>query len=253
MPSIRYLFITSIRRFKKVILPAFFVSGIFYFFPNFGCIAQSLNNYDKVGFSVGPTILFKNTNESIRNIDYLVIPSLSLSYQKNINTFIEVKSSIGWQYIDQIRSNMDDILNVSNPSTTQSMDRGSIFSAEMIPLFFTNPDRIGYIPSVYKFYMGVGLGLFTSTIRNTSFPKLTENDLVLIEYGLFDQRQTTRNLNFSAYIPYKMGIIKSLGKSFEIGAEFSLIYSFSNSFIPNQSNQNFLSQFQILINKRLNK
>lgn len=246
---------TDVRRLKRNVFPVFMILSIF-LFPYLSGHGQSLSKYDsiqklsqfdKVGISIGPTFLFKNSNQSIQNIDYLIQPSFLLSYQKNINTFVKLRGRIGWQPVSSKAFNVD-----PDPSIRAGTSGGSIFSAEVMPLLFTNPDQVGYLPSEFKFYLGLGLGMFYSSVRNPAIQELSDNDLALIEYGLFEEEKV-RNLNFSPYIPFSMGIVKNLGETLEIGAEFSLIYSFSTSLIPNQPSQNFLPQFQILLNKKLNK
>jgi len=130
------------------------------------------------------------------NLDF--VPTVRANYLKNVHPFLDLRLGAGIQGIIfdgfQLQENV-------GAFSEESSIRGLSLYGEILPIYFTNPNRLGYLQADLLFYMGSGVGAMRSFVRERNVPVLSENDLVKAEFG-FDNRHQTSSRSLTNPVPF---------------------------------------------------
>ncbi|WP_114747866.1 hypothetical protein [Pleomorphovibrio marinus] len=172
---------------------------------------------DRLGFGVGPSKIYGDNTGRHRAFKFRVLPSISLDYNKKIDTHFDAKLTIGWQMISSGDFYPEPAKNnISLAGVPYGFD-GNVIFADLMPIYYFNPDQSGYLPSMFKVYGGLGLGVFHSA--------RTDRIRVFQDEDRFTTN-TYRDSNTNLYVPIRIGVFKSLkNEKSEIGLEGTLLLS----------------------------
>jgi hypothetical protein len=185
----------------------------------FGSISLSVAQYgrsDRFGFGLGPAILYGDNAGIYEEFKFMVLPSAAVDYSLSLSTYLDIKATFGWQML-----NSGDYLPESRKELFSSEGlpygfKGNLIYGDIMPVFLFNPDRSGYLHSLYKVYSGIGVGFFHS--------QRTDERYIFTESGKEALSYSATGAHF--YIPFRVGVFKSLNNTNgEIGLEATAMFS----------------------------
>ncbi|WP_162418900.1 hypothetical protein [Cyclobacterium roseum] len=187
--------------------------GILFFF-SLSSFAQD-NRKDRLGIGIGPAKMYGDNTGVHSKLQFKVLPVLSLDYSKKIETFFDVKATVGWQMINSGDFyNMEQIDKIAESNLPHAF-KGNIYFADVMPIYHFNPNQSGYLPSLIKVYTGLGLGYYYS--------QRTDEKLILNDPSR--RTETYAASDAGIYIPFRVGIFKDLKSDADIGVEATLVVS----------------------------
>jgi len=170
---------------------------------------------DRVGIGVGPAKMYGDNTGVHSKFQFKVLPVLSVDYSKKIDTFFDIKGTLGWQMVNSGDFYNTEQIDKIAESNLPHAFRGNIYYADVMPVYHINPNQSGYLPSLIKVYTGLGLGYYYS--------QRTDEKLILNDPA---RRTETYSANDSGiYIPFRLGIYKDLQSDADIGLEATLVVS----------------------------
>jgi hypothetical protein len=173
------------------------------------------NRSDRIGIGLGPSFMYGDNTGVHSKFKFKVLPALSFDYHKKINTFLDIKGTLGWQMINSGDHYSQEQIDVIAESNLPHAFSGSVIFGDVMPIYHFNPNQSGYLPSLFKVYGGLGLGYFYST--------RTDERLLLNEPGR--QIESYSDSDSGLYLPFRLGVFKELSSDTDIGLEATLIYS----------------------------
>jgi hypothetical protein len=177
-------------------------------------LAQN-NRGDRIGIGIGPSFMYGDNTGVISKLKFKVLPALSLDYSKKLSTFLDIKGTLGWQMINSGDHYSQEQIDVMAEANVPHAFSGNLFFGDVMPVYHFNPDRSGYLPSLFKVYSGLGVGFFYSS--------RTDERLLINEPGR--QIESYSDSDSGLFIPFRLGVSKDLPSDAEIGLEGTLIYS----------------------------
>ncbi len=195
----------------KTVLLTFVGISFFFSLPSF---AQD-NRTDRLGIGIGPAKMYGDNTGVHSKFKFKVLPVLSLDYSKKIETFFDVKATVGWQMVNSGDFyNMEQIDKIAESNLPHAF-KGNIFFADVMPIYHINPNQSGYLPSLIKVYTGLGLGYYYS--------QRTDEKLIVNDPSR--RTETYPASDSGIYIPFRVGIYKDLRSDADIGVEATLVVS----------------------------
>lgn len=171
---------------------------------------------DKLGIGIGPSFLYGDNTGVMREFDFKVLPSLSIDYTKHLEDYFDVKATIGWQRIASGDFYGEGLIRRIADAGYPHAFKGSLIFFDVMPVYVINPDKRGKIPSFFKVYTGLGLGVFHSN----------RQDEIRIYEGENFTTEFRRGTNTSLYFPLRIGGFLELPKvNDEIGLDGTLLIS----------------------------
>ena len=207
--EINLIFITfeQVQKIMKYTVVLFFCLTLA--LPTFG---QQLRA-DKVGFSLGISSLYGDNTGPQATALTSILPNISVDYSRNFNPFLDLRLTAGWNRLSSYDESEGEKRRYSLAGFPYGY-KGSLFFADLMPIFTVNPDRMGFVPSKIKVYGGLGIGGFYS--MRTDFLRIYE--------GRDFSEQTEKNGNFGYYIPGRLGIFTDVDALLgEVGIETTLM------------------------------
>jgi hypothetical protein len=187
--------------------------GILLFF-SVSSFAQD-NRTDRLGIGIGPAKMYGDNTGVHSKFQFKVLPVLSVDYSKKIETFFDVKATVGWQMINSGDFyNMEQIDRIAESNLPHAF-QGNIYYADVMPIYHFNPNQSGYLPSLIKVYTGLGLGYYYS--------QRTDEKLIVNDPSR--RTETYSASDAGVYIPFRVGIFKDLKSDADIGVEATLVVS----------------------------
>ncbi|HLT07742.1 MAG TPA: hypothetical protein VK014_09460 [Cyclobacteriaceae bacterium] len=208
---------------------------------------------DRLGIGVGPAMMYGDNTGITRQFKFKVLPALTLDYHKKLHAFWDARASLGWQMVSSgdfyDHRHLPKIARNNLPHGF----KGNAFYADVMPVFHLNPNQSGYLPAMYKVYVGTGFGL-AYVSRQDRYLSIIGEDI----YGeeILGDARTIKGSNTSVYMPFRLGVTKDINEPWEIGLESSLLVSFFGELDGNDLQQkvikpDILAQFQFFIRRRL--
>lgn len=208
---------------------------------------------DRLGIGVGPAMMYGDNTGVTRKFKFKVLPALTLDYHKKLHTFFDVRGSVGWQMV-----NSGDFYDTKTIAIIAESDlphgfKGNAFYADIMPVFHVNPNQSGYLPAMYKVYLGAGLGV-AHVSRTDRYLSIIGEDI----YGeaILGTARSLKGSNTSVYVPVRAGVTKDVNEDWEIGLEPTMMISFFGQLDGNDQQQkiikpDILFQFQIFVRRNL--
>ena len=171
---------------------------------------------DKIGLGIGPSFLYGDNTGIHREFQFKVMPVVSAEYITSYNNFIDIKGTLGWQLINSGDFYSENLIEGIAAAGYPHAFQGSLFFADVMPYYIFNPDRRGFIVSTFKFYSGLGVGVFHS--MRTDKKRIYEGDnYIELEYS---------DTNTNVYFPVRIGGFFRIPNTYgDIGFESSLLIS----------------------------
>lgn len=217
-----------------------------------GASAQD-DRTDRIGVGFGPAMMYGDNTGVTRKFKFKVLPALTVDYHKKLHTFFDVRGSLGWQMVnsgDFYNTRTIEKIAVSNlPHGFE----GNAFYADIMPVFHLNPNMSGYLPAMYKVYLGTGIGV--AHVRRTD-RYLSVVGETLSGEGVLGNPRSMKGSNTSVYVPFRAGVTKDFRQDWEIALEPIMLVSFFGELDGNDQQQkiikpDILFQFQFFVRRKL--
>jgi hypothetical protein len=196
---------------------------------------------NKVYLGVGPSFMYADNAGGVRNSQFKIRPAASLAYGRQVNSFMEVRGTFGFQMLEsQDRSYYQDSVLIRWVAADQALGiKGNAFYFDLMPLFHLPVDR--HIDrSDLNIYAGVGIGVMVvdkeeaRVINNT--PTIEHHSISL------------------AYIPIRGGVSYRIGDHGDLALEGTILATLSDEIDGNVGFNRFndhLFQAQIVYKRYL--
>ncbi|MEX0883735.1 MAG: hypothetical protein WDZ72_09705 [Cyclobacteriaceae bacterium] len=198
-------------------------------------IAQD-DRTDRLGIGIGPAKMYGDNTGWHSKLKFKVLPVLSLDYSKKIETFFDVKATLGWQMVNSGDFYNTEQIDLIAESNLPHAFKGNIFFADVMPIYHINPNQSGYLPSLIKVYGGLGLGYFYS--------QRTDERLILNDPSR--RTETYPASDSGIYVPIRFGIYKDIRSDADIGLEATLVVSPFSQLDGNDQQQKRIKQDMLM-------
>lgn len=226
---------------------------LFIFVISFGIAEAQDDRSDRVGLGIGPAMMYGDNTGINRKLKFKVLPALTLDYHKKVQTFFDIRGSVGWQMVNSgdFYKNRT-LLKIAENNLPHGF-KGNAFYADVMPIFHINPNQSGYLPALYKVYVGLGLGV-AHVARTDRYLSIIGEDIN--GEGVLGNLRSLKGSNTSVYVPFRAGVSKDLNQDWEIALEPTLMFSFFGELDGNDLQQkvikpDVLFQFQFVLRRKL--
>ena len=208
---------------------------------------------DRLGIGLGPAMMYGDNTGITRQFKFKVLPAVTMDYHKKLHTFFDLRGSLGWQMVNSGNFYNTKLIQQIAESNLPHGFKGNAFYADVMPIFHVNPNQSGYLPALYKVYLGAGLGL-AHVSRTDRYLSVIGEDI----YGeaILGQARSLKGSNTSVYVPVRAGVTKDFNAEWEIGLEPAMMISFFGELDGNDQQQkiikpDILFQFQFFVRRKL--
>jgi hypothetical protein len=197
---------------KKFVILLLFAMGL----QCYSYAQRSMSRPDKIGIGAGPSFLYGDNTGIMSDFKFKVLPTASLDYTQFIDTHFDIRATLGWQMIGSGDFYTEGLIRgIANAGYPHAFD-GNLIYADVMPIYILNPDRRGFLPSLIKFYGGLGVGVFHS-IRNDEIRTYQADNFTT---------EIVRGTNTGVYFPVRIGAYLDVPEmNGEIGLEGTLMVS----------------------------
>jgi hypothetical protein len=170
--------------------------------------------YVQVG--AGPSFMYADNSGGLRNIDFNIRPAVSASIGKKLNSFFDLKGTIGYQFYksQDMEYFSDNFISLWGEKNYALETRSNIIFMDIMPtahLFrFTNHA----LRRNFDIYAGTGLGFLMAINQELKIKN--------------EQTYSDNKLRSTFYIPLRGGLSYKLGLYDDISLEGSLLLTFSD-------------------------
>lgn len=202
--------------------------------------AQSYRT-DKLGFGLGPSVLYGDNTGIFTDFRFKVLPAVSVDYNRFISTHFDIRGTLGWQMIGSGDFYNEGLIQGIASAGYPHAFKGSLIYGDVMPVYHINPDRRGFLPSLVKVYTGLGVGFFHSLRK----------DERRIYNGAEFSTETYNASNTNVYIPFRVGaFVNILEINGDLGVEGTLMVSpfgnmEGNSLQQKRIKSDIAAQFQV--------
>ncbi|MFD2200751.1 hypothetical protein [Shivajiella indica] len=195
------------------------VIGILFFFisiTSFGQYNRGGERGDRISVGLGPSFLYGDNTGIHSEFKFKILPVVSGEYITSFNDFIDIKATLGWQMINSGDYYDDNLIKRIAEDGYPHAFKGNLFFADVMPYYIFNPDRRGFVATAFKFYSGLGVGVFHS--MRTDKKRVYEGDNYIdIEY---------KDSDTHVYFPLRVGSFFRIPDTYnDLGIEGSLLIS----------------------------
>lgn len=189
---------------------------------------QRKSRPDKFGVGLGPAFLYGDNTGIHSDLQFKILPVASVDYTSSISDFFDIRATVGWQMIGSGDFYSEGLIQgIANAGYPHAF-KGSLFFADVTPYYIFNPDRRGFVASEFKFYAGLGVGVFHSMRTDTR--RIIEGD------NFFDEEYKDSNTNI--YLPLRLGGFVRIPDTYsDLGVEGTLLISPLGSMEGNDKQQ----------------
>ncbi|MBS9525986.1 outer membrane beta-barrel protein [Litoribacter ruber] len=214
---------------------------------------------DYVALGIGPSMIYGDNTGSLASFNYRFRPSASLMYNYQLRKRWDVRVTSGVQVLDA-GGVVDDIdTRVQWGIQDQAYNfTGQAYYADIMPLYQFNPNRGMHDMYNYKVNVYAGLGVGIMHVRRQDNVLL--NPIFIEETGEYfigADEAVSRNTT-TPYIPLRIGASSNFRRNWDIGAEITLMTSFTSDIDGNnirvkEIENDMLFQFQIMVRRYIGR
>lgn len=203
---------------------------------------EKISREKYVQLGAGPSFMYADNSGGMRNLDFNIRPSFAVSLGKKMNSFFDVKATVGYQfYKSQYKEYFPQPLISGWGENNYSVEtRSNIIFMDVVPtahLFkFTNHAQ----RKNFDIYAGAGLGYLMAVNKELR----VKNEQAYVE----------NKVRSSLYLPVRGGVSYRLGLYDDLSLEGSLLVGFSDKIdgTPNYNRfSDFLFQGQVVYRRYL--
>ncbi|MCC5939338.1 MAG: hypothetical protein JJU34_18810 [Lunatimonas sp.] len=186
-----------------------------------GALAQEVRDN---AFSVGPLVTAGLKIAQDERSEYLTSFSqvgAFVGYSHVLSTFFDVKvtgSLLSGRFHEPF------VLVNSEGRQIGEVNRQRALHLEVLPVWYSNPNRVGYLPCRYLFYLGAGSGFALGRLSVANSPELTPNEQALLAYGFLDRGNTAHMPSNRVFVPVLIGVRQNRNGKGALGMEIKLNY-----------------------------
>lgn len=177
---------------------------------------EKISREKYVQLGAGPSFMYADNAGGLRNVDFNVRPALAVSFGKKMNSLLDLKATLGYQfYKSQDMDYFDEQLVTNWGNKNYSVDtRSNIFFMDVMPSVYLFKFSNHAMRKDFNINAGAGFGYLLAINR---------------ELRLKNQQTYTENeLRSSFYVPLRLGVSYRLGIYDDISLEGSLFLTFSD-------------------------
>lgn len=225
-----------------------YLSIFFIYLAGFSLVQAQDDRSDRVGVGIGPAMMYGDNTGINKQLKFKVLPAVAFDYNKKIHTFFDIRGTLGWQMVNSGNFYKDrTILKIAESNLPHGF-KGNAFFADVMPIFHINPNQSGYLPALYKVYVGLGIGV-AHVMR-------TDRYLSVIGEDMLGDLRYKKDSNTSVYVPFRAGVTKDFNRDWEVAVEPTMLVSFFGELDGNDQQQksikpDVLLQFQIILRRKL--
>ncbi|HSI77008.1 MAG TPA: hypothetical protein VK957_13995 [Lunatimonas sp.] len=177
---------------------------------------EKISREKYVQLGVGPSFMYADNAGGFRSVDFNIRPSISASMGKKINSILDLRATLGYQfYKSQDKEYYGQILISSMGDNNYAVEtRSNIVFMDVVPtahLFkFTNHA----LRKSFNIYAGAGLGYLVAINQELRYKN--------------EQTYQENKVRSTLYVPLRGGISYRLGLYDDISLEGSLMLTFSD-------------------------
>lgn len=177
---------------------------------------EKISREKYVQLGAGPSFMYADNAGGLRNIDFSVKPAISASIGKKINSFFDLKGTLGYQFYksQDIDYFNNDLISLWGEQNNAVETRSNIIFMDILPtahLFkFTNHA----LRRNFNIYAGAGLGYLLAINQELRYKN--------------EQTYPENKLRSTFYMPLRGGISYKLGLYDDLSLEGSLFLTFSD-------------------------
>lgn len=218
------------------------------FIVGFGVAEAQDDRTDRIGVGIGPSMMYGDNTGINRQFKFKVLPALTFDYHKKLHTFFDLRGSLGWQMVNSGDFYSNRLLQKIAEHDLPHGFKGNAFYADVMPVFHLNPNQSGYLPAMYKVYVGLGLGV-AHVMR-------TDRYLSVLGEGVLGNPRSIKDSNTSVYVPFRAGVTKDFREEWEIALEPIMLLSLFGELDGNDLQQKIIKpdvlfQFQFFVRRKL--
>ena len=210
-------------------------------------MAQNFNKdilprYNRISVGLGPSFMYADNAGGVRNFTVKFRPSASVSYEREISSFLELKGTVGYQMLEsQTPTYYSDsaLINWNEAGQAFAM-KGHAYYIDVMPVFHVFPYDTHINRTTINIYAGIGIGVMGVNKE--------EVRLVLGEPNIQEKSMAL------AYIPIRGGLSYRIGPHSDLSFEATLLTTFSDSIDGNEGYNRFndlLFQGQVVYKRYL--
>ncbi|MEX2593905.1 MAG: hypothetical protein WD426_14110 [Anditalea sp.] len=171
-----------------------------------------LNN---ISVGLGPSFMYADNAGGTRNFRFKVQPAASVSYGRKINSFMEIKGTVGFQMLkSQTPSYFRDRTIIQWNETGQAFAmKGTAYHVDVMPIFHLLPYGIHIDRTDFNVYAGIGFGMMwvdKEEVRITHTPEIQKKTLSI------------------PYLPFRGGLSYRIGPHSDLAIEATFLATFSD-------------------------
>lgn|SRR5690554_186339 len=226
---------------------------LFIFLMSLSAVEAQDDRPDRVGVGIGPATMYGDNTGITRQFKFKVLPALTFDYHKKLHAYFDVRGSLGWQMVNSGDFYSDRLISKIAESNLPHGFKGNAFYADVMPVFHINPNQSGYLPAMYKVYVGVGLGV-AHVMRTDRYMSVLGEDA--FGEAILGNPRSIKDSNTSVYVPFRAGVSKDFREDWEIALEPTMMVSFFGELDGNDLQQkiikpDILFQFQFFLRRKL--
>jgi hypothetical protein len=196
---------------------------------------------NKVYVGVGPSFMYADNAGGLRNSQFKMRPAVSVAYGREINSFLEIKGTTGFQMLEsQDPSYYSDAVLREWMVNNQAIGmKGNGYYIDVMPTFRLPVDRHINRPDL-NIYAGIGIGIMLVD---------KEEARVINNTPTIEQRSTSL-----VYIPIRGGVSYRIGDHGDLSLEGTILATLSDEIDGNTGFNRFndhLFQAQIVYTRYL--
>lgn len=177
---------------------------------------EKISREKYIQLGVGPSFMYADNSGGVRNVDFNIKPAISASMGKKINSFFDLKATLGYQFYKS--QNMeyfnDDIIALWGEKNYSVETRSNIIFMDIMPYAYLFKFTNHALRRNLNIYAGAGLGYLLAINQELRYKN--------------EQTYPENKLRSAFYIPLRGGISYRLGLYDDISLEGSLFLTFSD-------------------------
>lgn len=211
---------------------------------------------DHISIGIGPSMLYADNAGEYSNFKFKILPSATLSYNKQIADVMDLRATFGLQMLN---SGGFDPLNAGRVvrwgNNDQAFDfEGNAYFGDIMTVFNFNPYIPGRAGEVANLYAGAGIGVMQVKRKQEVLKNGKIENNVLTAGEIIKSNQSTT----LAYIPFRLGISTNLESDWDYSLDFSLFTAMNseldgNNMKTKRITPDMMLQFQIMIKRYLGR
>lgn len=208
-------------------------------------LSKAQKSRDHLSAGIGIGMIYADNAGIYKFMQFKTSPVFSVNYQKEISERFDLRFGIATQWMDsgEFRPLNSPIVIEWGNNGMAYYFKGIAYSAEVVPIYYLNPNATGAVGESINFYVGLGLGgVYSERNQRVLRDAVIENGIFVS--GFVDR---SRENTFSPIVPFKIGFTSNFEYEWDLGVELGMTLV-TNSQIDGNTMTNKLFKPDMLAN-----